>query len=124
MSDGEVRLVGTLGADPELKFTATGKALVSVRIAVGHRWKPRDSDEWQEKTTWIEGTAWDTLAENIAQSLSKGNRVVGFGRLDMDEWPDKETGANRSKITMQIDALGPDLRWATCEVARTERTRA
>lgn len=122
MSDGQMTIVGTLGRDPELRFTAGGQALASFVVAVSHRYKPRNSDDWTEETSWVDVTAWGTLGENIAASCAKGNRVIVTGRLKQDEWDDKETGKKRTKLTVVADAVGPDLRWATAIVERLERT--
>lgn len=124
MSDGNLNIVGALGRDPELRFTATGRAVCSFTVAVSHRYKQGDATEWTEETAWVDVTAWGTLGENVAASLSKGNRVVCIGRLKQDEWDDRDTGAKRSKLTLVADSVGPDLRWATCQVERTERTDA
>lgn len=122
MSDGQITIVGTMGRDPELKFTATGRALCSFVVAVSHRYKPSGSDEWVEETSWMDVTAWGTLGENAAASLAKGNRVLCTGRLKQDSWTDKETGKERQKHTMVADAVGPDLRWARVTVEKLERT--
>jgi single-strand DNA-binding protein len=123
MSDGSVQIVGSLGRDPELRFTATGRAVCSFTVAVSHRYKGANATEWTEETTWMDVTAWGTLGENVAASLSKGNRVICIGRLKQDEWDDKESGAKRTKITCVADSIGPDLRWATAIVEKLERTK-
>lgn len=64
------------------------------------------------------------MGENVAASTAKGTRVICTGRLKQDEWNDKETGAKRSKLTLVADSVGPDLRWATCIVEKTERTNS
>jgi single-strand DNA-binding protein len=122
MSDGSMTIVGSLGKDPELKFTATGLAVTAFTVAVSHRYKSKGSDEWTEETAWVDVTCWGSLGENVAQSLSKGTRVLVTGRLKQDEWDDKETGKKRSKLTLTADSCGPDLRWATAIVERTERS--
>lgn len=122
MSDGSATIVGTLGRDPELRFTAGGQAVCSFTVAVSHRYKQRGSDDWTEETTWMDVTAWATLGENIAQSLAKGSRVIVTGRLKQEEWEDRDTGKKRTKISLVADSAGPDLRWATAIVERTERT--
>lgn len=122
MPDSSVTIVGTLGRDPELKFTAGGQALSSFVVAVSHRYKQRGSDEWTEETSWVDVTAWGTLGENVAASCSKGTRVVVVGRIKEDRWDDKDTGAKRSKLTVVADSVGVDLRWATAIVEKIERT--
>lgn len=123
MADGQMIIVGALGKDPELRFTATGRGVCSFTVAVSHRYKAQDATEWTEETAWVDVTAWGTLGENVAASLSKGTRVVCVGRLKQDDWEDRDTGAKRSKLTLVADSVGPDLRWATCQVERLERTK-
>lgn len=122
MSDSFVSIVGSLGRPPELKFTATGRALCSFTVAVSHRYKSAGSDEWQDETCWCDVTAWGSVAENVAASCDKGTRVAVTGRLKTDEWTDKESGAKRSKLTIVADSVSVDLRWATAIVERTERS--
>lgn len=122
MADSTLTIVGSLGRPPELRFTAGGRAVCSMTVAVSHRYKSTGSDEWTEETTWMDVTAWGTLAENVAASCDKGTRVIATGRLKTDEWEDRETGAKRTKIGLVADSIGPDLRWATAIVERLERT--
>ncbi len=122
MSDGSMTIVGSLGRDPELRFTATGQAVTAFTVAVSHRFKSRGSDDWTEETSWVDVTAWASLAENVAASCTKGTRVIVTGRLRQDEWDDKDTGKKRTKLTCVADAVGPDLRWAQAVIERTERT--
>ena len=80
------------------------------------------TQEWQEETCWHNVTAWAELGENVAASLAKGNRVMVQGRLSTRSYDDKE--GNKKYITEIIaDNIGAELRWATCEVSRTERTQ-
>lgn len=122
-NDSTISIVGSLGQDPELRFTPGGQALCSFSVAVSHRYKARGSDDWTEETSWVSVTAWASLAENVAASCIKGTRVVVVGRLKEDNWEDRDTGAKRSKLTVVADSIGPDLRWATVQIERTERTR-
>jgi single-strand DNA-binding protein len=124
MSDGQMTIVGSLGRDPELRFTATGRAVCGFTVAVSHRYKAQGSDDWTEETSWVDVTCWGTLGENVAASLVKGNRVLVTGRLRQEEWDDKETGKKRSKLTCVADSVGPDLRWATAIVEKLERSNA
>ena len=79
MADSTVTIVGNLTRDPELRFTAGGKGVASFGVAVSRRFQ--QNGEWQEKTSFFNVTAWDTLGENIAASLTKGSRVLVTGRL-------------------------------------------
>jgi single-strand DNA-binding protein len=115
-----VTLVGNLVEDPELRFTASGIAMAKVRLAVNRRYRDRN-DEWQEDTSFFGGTCWRDVAENIAESLSKGDRVFVTGRLEQRTWETND-GEKRSVVEVRIDEIGPSLRWATAQVTRTPRT--
>jgi single-strand DNA-binding protein len=115
-----VTLVGNLVEDPELRFTASGIAMARVRLAVNRRWRD-NNNEWQEETGFFGGTCWREVAENIAESLSKGDRVFITGRLEQRNWENNE-GEKRSIIEVRIDEIGPSLRWATAQVSKTPRS--
>lgn len=121
MSDSQVSLVGNLTRDPELRFTASGQGVASMGIAVSRRWRDQQSNEWQEKTSFFNVTAWGTLGENVAQSLQKGTRVVVIGRLEQREYETRD-GEKRTTIEVVADEIAPSLRWATAQVERTART--
>jgi single-strand DNA-binding protein len=113
-------IVGALGRDPDLRFTAGGKAVVSFTDADSHRYKR--GDDWEEDVAWVDVTAWDTLAENIAASCVKGTRVICTGRLKQESW-EQDDGTKRQKLAMVADEVGPSLRWARAEVERIEREK-
>lgn len=116
--DSTVTIVGNLTRDPELRFTAGGKGVASFGVAVSRRFQ--QNGEWTEKTSFFNVTAWDTLGENIAASLTKGSRVLVTGRLEQREYETKE-GEKRNVVEVVADEVGPSLRWARCEVERVER---
>ncbi|HLT96852.1 MAG TPA: single-stranded DNA-binding protein [Acidimicrobiia bacterium] len=116
-----VTLVGNLVDDPELRFTPSGVAMAKVRIAVNRRWRDRQSGEWQEDTSFFTGTCWREQAEAVAESLQKGTRVIITGRLEQRSW-ETEQGDRRSVVEIQIDEIGPSLRWATATVNKTTRS--
>jgi single-strand DNA-binding protein len=118
MADNIITLVGNLTRDPELRFTANGRAVASFGIAVGRRYQV--NGEWQEQTSYFNVTAWGDLGENAAASLSKGTRIVVTGRLEQREYTTRE-GDKRTAIDVIADELGPSLRWATAQVERTAR---
>jgi len=118
MADNTITLVGNLTRDPELRFTANGRAVASFGIAVGRRYQV--NGEWQEQTSYFNVTAWGDLGENAAASLSKGARIVVTGRLEQREYTTRE-GDKRTAIDVIADELGPSLRWATAQVERTPR---
>lgn len=121
-NENSMHLVGTAGRDPELKYTTSGRAVCSFGLAVNRRWKDRN-DEWQEQTSWFNVTAWGDLGENVAASLTKGARVIVVGRMEQRSYETRE-GEKRTVYDLVADAIGPDLRWATCEVTKIERDQA
>jgi len=121
MSNGNnVNIVGNLTRDPELRFTPSGQATASFGVAVNRRWQNRQSQEWEEATSFFDVVCWGQLAENSAQSLTRGSRVVISGRLDQRSWESNE-GEKRSKIEITADEVAPSLRWATVQITRNER---
>ena len=120
MSNNSVTLVGNLVDDPELRFTTNGVARATVRFAVNRRYQDRNN-EWQEETSFFRGSCWRDMAENVAESLQKGMRVIVTGRLEERRWETQE-GDKRSMIEVRIDDIGPSVRWATASVTRTPRS--
>lgn len=115
---GEFRLA----ADPELRFTPSGKAVANVRLVASSRKK--EGDEWvDDKVLWINGSAWDKAAENIAESLSKGDLVLVQGQIQTREWTDKDDN-KRTSIELLIREIGPSLRFATARPVKAERAAA
>ncbi len=112
--DNTVTLVGNITRDPELRFTSAGIAVASFGLA----WNRKNRDG-EESVSFFDVTCWRDLAENVAESLSKGNRVVVYGRLDQQSW-ENDNGERRSKVEVIADEVAPSLRWATAEVTRTE----
>ncbi len=119
MTYNSVTLVGNLVEDPELRFTTSGIPRANIRMAVSHRWR-NANEEWQEETSFFSGTVWRQYAENVAESLQKGSRVVVTGRLQQRTW-ETPTGEKRAVVEVRIDEIGPSLRWATADVRRTTR---
>jgi single-strand DNA-binding protein len=121
MSNGNhVNIIGNLTRDPELRFTPTGQATAGFGLAVNRRWQNRQTQEWEEATSFFDVVCWGQLAENAAQSLSKGSRVIVSGRLDQRSWETAER-ERRSKIEITADEIAPSLRWATAVITRNER---
>lgn len=115
-----VTLIGNLVEDPELRFTPNGTAMAKIRLAVNRRWRDQQGT-WQEDTSFFGGTIWREQAEQVAESLQKGTRVIVTGRLEQRSW-ETDQGEKRSIIEIQIDEIGPSLRWATATVNRTQRS--
>lgn len=114
-----VTVVGNLVEDPELRFTASGIPRANIRVAVNRSWLD-PNNEWQEETSFFSGTVWRQYAENVAESLEKGSRVIVTGRLQQRSWETAE-GERRSVIEIRIEEIGPALRFATADVRRTTR---
>jgi len=120
MADSTVTIVGNLTRDPEIRYTTGGAAKASFGVAVSRRWQNRQSQEWEEQTSFFNVVCWREMAENVAESLGKGSRVVVTGRLEQRSW-ETENGDKRSVIEIVADEVGPSLRWATAQVNRNER---
>lgn len=119
MADNTVTVVGNLTRDPELRFTTGGKGIASFGVAVNRRYQ--QNGEWQEKVSFFNVSAWDTLGENAAASLTKGTRVIITGRLEQREY-ETQQGEKRNVVEIVADEIGPSLRWARAEVERTQRS--
>lgn len=120
MSDNTGTWIGRVAQDPDLKFINSGKATVKFSIAVEKSWLNRQTQQREKKVSFFNVTAWDTLAENVANSLHKGQRVIVTGTLEVDQW-ETEDGQKRSAVKIVADGIGPDLRFNTCTMHSTER---
>ena len=120
MSTNNLTLIGNLVEDPELRFTPNGTAMAKIRLAVNRRYQDRNN-EWQEDTSFFTGTCWRDMAENVAESLTKGMRVIVNGRLQQRSWETQE-GDKRSVVEIDVQEIGPSVRWATATVTRTPRS--
>ena len=119
-SDNTVTLVGNITDDPELRFTPSGAAVANFTVAVNRRFK--SGDRWEDKLDgFFRCSCWREMAENVAESLQKGSRVVVVGRLTQRSWEDQE-GNKRSAVEVQVDEVGPSLRWATAAIQKSQRT--
>lgn len=118
--DNHVTLTGNLTRDPELRYTPSGAGVAQFGLAVNRRIKRGDS--WEDETSFFDVTCWNSLAENIAASVTKGARVVVEGRLQQDTWEDKTSGEARSKVIVVADEIGASMRWAEVVINRNERT--
>ncbi|MGP8162534.1 MAG: single-stranded DNA-binding protein [Acidimicrobiales bacterium] len=121
MANGNtVVLVGNVTRDPELRFTPAGQATASFGLAVNRRWQNRQTQEWEEATSFFDVVCWREMAENVSESLVKGARVIVTGRLEQRSWETPD-GDKRTKIDVVADELGPSLRWATAQIVKNER---
>ena len=117
-----VTIVGNLADDPELRYTQGGVAVVSVRVGSTPRTFNRNTSTWDDgETVWVRCTAWRDLAENVAQSLTKGTRVIVTGRLKAPSAYQTAQGEARASLELDIDEIGPSLRYATAAVTRKAR---
>ncbi len=116
--DNTITIVGNLTRDPELRFTPSGAAVTTFGVA----WNQRSGDG-EEKTSFFDVTCWRQLAENAAESLTKGMRVMVYGRLDQRSW-ETQDGEKRSKVEIVADEVAPSLRWATAQVTRNDRSES
>ena len=114
--DNTVTIVGNMTRDAELRYTASGVAVTEFGVA----WNSKDRDG-NESVSFFDVTCWRELAELVAESLGKGNRVIVYGRLDQYTWETKD-GDKRSKVRVMADDVAPSLRWATANVERTPRS--
>jgi len=117
----QITLVGNLAADPELKFGPSGKAQVRFRVISTRRRLNRDTQQWEDNgqiAPWC--VAWEGLAENISETLTKGMRVVVTGTLEERRYEDKQ-GQPRSALELSVDDIGPSLKSATAKVTKTQR---
>lgn len=118
----QITVIGNLTADPELRFTPSGAAVANFTVASTPRQFDRQSNEWKDgETLFMRCSVWREAAENAAESLQRGARVIVSGRLVSRSWEDKETGQKRSVMEMQVDEVGPSLRYATAKVNKTQR---
>jgi len=119
-ADNTVTIVGNCTRDPELRFTPSGQAVANFGVAVNRRWQNRQTQEWEEATSFFDVSCWQQLAENVAESVQKGTRVVITGRLDQRSW-ETQDGDKRSKVEIVADDVAPSLRWATADITKNER---
>jgi single-strand DNA-binding protein len=116
-------ITGNLTADPELRYTPTGRPVASFTIASTPRFPDRDTGEWKDGETWfVRCSAWGDMAENVAGSLSKGAAVIAAGRLRARTWETDE-GAKRATVEMTVDDIGPSLRRTIAKVTKVTRER-
>ena len=117
-NDTVITVVGNITADPELRFTQNGVAVANFTIASTPRTFDRASNEWKDgEPLFLRASVWREFAEHVASSLSKGARVVATGRLRQRSFETKE-GEKRTSIELEVDEIGPSLRYATAAVTR------
>jgi single-strand DNA-binding protein len=120
--DTPITVVGNLVADPELRFTASGQPVATFRVASTPRVRDNASGEWKDgDSLFLTCNVWRQAAENVAESLQRGMRVIVTGRLKQRNYETKE-GDKRTVYEIEVDDVGPSLRNASAKVARANRT--
>ena len=116
-----ITVVGNLTADPELRFTQSGAAVASFTVASTPRTFDRQANEWKDgEALFLRCSVWRDAAENVAESLTKGTRVIVQGRLQQRSYTDRD-GNQRTSIDLQVDEIGPSLRYATASPNKVQR---
>jgi single-strand DNA-binding protein len=119
--DTNITLIGNLVDDPELRFTPSGAAVAKFRVASTPRYLDKATNEWKDgESLFLQCQIWRQAAENVAESLTKGMRVILSGRLKQRSYETKE-GEKRTVFEVEVDEVGPSLRNATAKVTRTQR---
>ncbi|QCW52303.1 single-stranded DNA-binding protein [Nocardioides dongxiaopingii] len=119
-----ITVVGNLTDDPELRFTPSGAAVANFTVASTPRTLNKQTNEWEDgEAMFLRCSIWRQAAENVAESLQKGARVIVQGRMRARTWETRE-GEKRTSFEIDVDEIGPSLRWATAKVARAGRSTA
>ena len=120
--DINVTVIGNLTNDPELRFTPSGAAVASFTVATNSRYLDKTTNEWKDgEPTYLRCSVWRQYAENVAESLTKGTRVIVSGRLKQSSFETRE-GEKRTVMEVQVEDVGPALRYATAKVTRVQRS--
>ena len=120
--DTTITVIGNLTDDPELRFTPSGAAVAKFRVASTPRFMDRQSGEWKDgEPLFLACTVWRQAAENVAESLQRGSRVIVSGRLRQRSYETRE-GEKRTVIELEVDEIGPSLRYATAKVQKMSRS--
>ena len=123
-NDTTLTLIGNLTDDPELRFTPSGAAVAKFRIASTPRYMDKTTNEWKDgEPLFLSCTVWRQVAENVAESLTRGARVIVSGRLKARTFTDK-TEQKRTVFELDVDEVGPSLRYATAKVQKLARSNS
>jgi len=115
-------IIGNLAAEPELKFTPNGKACAKFPVATSERYK-NDKGEWESRNlTYWNVIAWDRMAENVTESLQKGDKVIVYGKAYTVSWEDKKTGEKRSRMEVTATEVAIGLSKVVAHIQRSEQT--
>src|SRR5689334_8779186 len=120
--DTNITVIGNLTDDPELRFTPSGAAVAKFRVASTPRYMDRTTNEWKDgDPLFLSCTVWRQAAENVAESLQRGARVIVQGRLRQRSYETRE-GEKRTVVELEVDEIGPSLRYATAKVQKMQRS--
>ena len=120
--DTSITIVGNLVADPEIRYTPTGQAVATFRVASTPRFLDKATNEWKDgDSLFLSCNVWRQAAENVAESLQRGMRVIVQGRLRQRSYETKE-GEKRTVYEVEVDEVGPSLRNASAKVTRSQRS--
>jgi single-strand DNA-binding protein len=120
--DTVITIIGNLTSDPELRWTPSGAAVANFTIASTPRTLDRQTQEWKDgEALFLRCSVWREAAENVAESLTRGSRVMAQGRLKQRSFETKE-GEKRTVIELEVDEIGPSLRYATATVSKATRS--
>jgi|SRR5690625_3258489 len=119
-NEASLTIIGNTTAPVQLRFTSGGHAVANVTVAHTPRRFDKQTNQWVDKDpVFMDCTAWREMAENMAETINeKGMRVIVTGELEAESWEDKQTGQKRTKLVLEIDEIGPSLKWATAQVNR------
>ena len=121
-NENHITIVGNMTDDPELRYTPNGAAVANFSVAVSRRAKDEATGQWKDMdTSFFRVAAWRSLGENVAESLTRGSRVLVTGRLRQRSWETPE-GDKRSTVEIEADEVGPSLRWATAKVEKSQKS--
>jgi single-strand DNA-binding protein len=117
-----ITVIGNITDDPELRFTPSGAAVANFTVASTPRTLNKQTNEWEDgEALFLRCSIWRQAAENVAESLQKGARVIVQGRLKARTWETRE-GEKRTSFELDVEEIGPSLRWATAKVTRASRS--
>jgi single-strand DNA-binding protein len=120
--DVTITVIGNLTDDPELRFTPSGAAVAKFRVASTPRFLDRTTNEWKDgEPLFLACNIWRQAAENVAESLQRGARVIVTGRLRQRSYETRE-GEKRTVMELEVDEIGPSLRYATAKVQKMQRS--
>lgn len=122
--DNTVSVAGNITRDPEVRYSPAGTALLRMSVAVNRRFTERATGVQRDETSFFDVEGFGQLAENVGESIRKGDRVTVTGRLRQQTWQDPATGENKYRVVIVADDVACSLRFATATVARNERRPA